>query len=217
MNRSLKSFFIVLVILFGIPWLALVVGPWFSFYKLDRVAYEASDSAPDTYYPPLRPGVVLGAQVYGSNGCSYCHTQMIRPTYVGVDVWRPGWAGREDPKLARETLPRDYLGEKYAYLGQARIGPDLSNVGNRIKEASWHYGHLYNPRAEKPGSVMPAFRNLFEKREVIGIGSQEAVATEEKDGVRYELVPSNEAKALVLYLLTMKKDHKLPGKLVSTK
>jgi cytochrome c oxidase cbb3-type subunit II len=217
MNRSLKSFFAVLAILFGIPWLALVVGPWVSLYKLDRVAYEASDSVPDTYYPPFRSGVVLGAKVYASSGCSYCHTQMIRPTYAGVDLWRPGWAGREDPKLARETQPRDYLGEKYAYLGMARVGPDLSNVGIRIKEASWHYRHLYSPRAVKPGSVMPSFRNLFERREVTGTGSEEAVATEEQNGVRYELVPSNEAKALVLYLLTMQKDHKLPAKLVSTK
>ena len=217
MNKSLKSFFAGLAFLFGLPWLVAIVLPWWSYYTLNRVAYDAADSAPDTYYPPVRPGLALGAEVYARSGCAYCHTQMVRPSYAGADVWRPGWGGREQQKLARETRPNDYVGESFAFLGMARVGPDLSNVGSRIKDASWHYKHLFSPRSAKAESVMPAFRNLFEKRMVTGLGTKEAVATQEEKGIRYEFVPSNEAKALVEYLLTMRKDHKLPGKLVSTK
>lgn len=217
MKNSSKTFFAALAVLFGIPWLAIVIYPWLSMRGLDRVPYDAKDEVADTYYPPLRPGLALGAEVYARNGCAYCHSQMVRPTYAGVDLWRAGWAGREDKKLARETRPEDYLGESYAYLGMARIGPDLSNVGNRIKDTSWHYRHLFSPRSVQAASVMPSYRNLFNRQQVIGAESKEAVATEEVDGIKYEWVPSNEAKALVLYLVTMRKDHKLPARLVSTK
>lgn len=217
MKNSSKSFFAALALLFGMPWLVLVISPWHSLRGLDRVPYEPKDEVADTYFPPLRTGAALGAQIYGRSGCAYCHSQMIRPTYAGVDRWRDGWAGREDKNLARETRAEDFLGESYAYLGMARIGPDLSNVGNRIKDASWHYRHLFNPRSMQPASVMPSYRNLFERRRVIGAESKDAVATEEVGGIKYEWVPSNEAKALVLYLVTMRKDHKLPARLVSTK
>lgn len=217
MNNSLRSFFAVLTVLFGVSWCAMVVYPWVALRGLDRVPYEAKDEVADVYYPPRRPGQALGIQVYARSGCAYCHTQMIRPTYAGVDLWRPGWAGREEEKLARETRPSDYIGDTFAYLGVARIGPDLSNVGNRIQDASWHYQHLYSPREVTPGSIMPAYRHLFERKRVIGAGSEDAVAWEEEGGFRYEYAPSDEARALVMYLLSMRKDHKIPGRLVSTK
>lgn len=217
MNNSLRLFFAGLAVTFAVPWLTVIVLPWMSMQDMSPVAYEAKDEAPDSAYPPARTGLALGAQVYGRNGCAYCHTQMVRPTYAGADMWRPGWGGREDSKLARETRPQDYLGESYAYLGVARIGPDLSNVGSRLQDPSWHFKHLFNPREAQPSSLMPSFRHLFERKMVIGEVSRDAVATEEKDGLRYEYVPSNEARALVQYLLTMRKDHKLPGKLVSAK
>jgi cytochrome c oxidase cbb3-type subunit 2 len=214
--NSLKPFLLLLATAFGLPWLLLIVYPSARMKSLvTEVAYAKEDEGPDTVYPSARPFLASGARVYAANGCAYCHTQMIRPTYAGTDRWRTGWSGREEDGLARETLPHDYLGEKYAYLGVARNGPDLSNVGHRIQDAAWHYRHLYAPRNEVPGSIMPAFRNLFVTRPVVGQVSDQAVDQFEKDGMRYQVVPGPEAEALVGYLLTLKKDQKLPAALVA--
>lgn len=209
--NSLKPFLILLAMAFIAPWLVLVVYPSVRLKSIVvEVAYAKEDDSKDPVYPVGRPYLATGARVYAGNGCAYCHTQMIRPTYAGADRWRSGWSGREEDGLARETLPFDYLGEKYAYLGVQRNGPDLSNVGHRIKDAKWHYDHLYNPRAVVPGSIMPAFSNLFLTQPVVGQVSELAVDVIDRGGSRYEVVPSGDAKALVGYLLGMKKDQKVP-------
>jgi hypothetical protein len=57
---------------------------------------------------------------------------------------------------------------------------------------------------------MPSFRNLFKTIPVVGQVSDLAVDVLVKDGIQYEVVPSADAKALVGYLLTLKKDQKVP-------
>jgi hypothetical protein len=57
---------------------------------------------------------------------------------------------------------------------------------------------------------MPSFRNLFETTPVVGQVSDLAVDVVVKDGIQYEVVPSADAKSLVGYLLTLKKDQKVP-------
>ena len=46
-----------------------------------------------------------------------------------------------------------------------RTGPDLFNIGARQPSKDWHLGHLYQPRAYMPGSIMPSFPYLFEVRQ----------------------------------------------------
>lgn len=214
--NSLKPFLILLALAFLMPWLVLIVYPSARLKAyVTEVAYAKEDDTKDAVFPTGRSYLVAGARVYAANGCAYCHTQMIRPTYAGADRWRSGWSGREEDGLARETLPFDFLGERYAYLGVQRNGPDLSNVGHRIKEAKWHYDHLYNPRKVVAGSIMPAFTNLFTTRPVVGQVSELAVDVVDRGGSQYEVVPSGEAKALVGYLLGMKKDQKVPKSIVA--
>ena len=38
------------------------------------------------------------------------------------------------------------------------------NIGARQPSQDWHLGHLYQPRAYMPGSIMPAFPFLFIER-----------------------------------------------------
>lgn len=209
--NSLKPFLTLLALAFVLPWLGLIVYPTARLKSIvTEVAYAKEDDTKDAVFPTGRPYLSSGAKVYASNGCAYCHTQMIRPTYAGSDRWRSGWSGREEDGLARETLPYDYIGERYAYLGVQRNGPDLSNVGHRITDAKWHYDHLYSPRKVVPASIMPSFPNLFTTRPVVGQVSELAVDVVEREGSRYEVVPTGEAKALVGYLLSMKKDQKVP-------
>ncbi len=214
--NSLKPFLALLCVVFALPWLGLIVYPSVRMKSLvTEVAYAETDEGPDAFFPTGRPFLSNGARVYAANGCAYCHTQMIRPTYAGTDRWRPDWSGREEEGLARETLPHDYLGERYAHLGFQRNGPDLSNVGHRITDASWHYRHFYNPRSVVPRSIMPSFRNLFTVRPVVGQVSAEAVDVFERQGIRHEVVPNADAKALAGYLLTMKKDQKVPSSIAA--
>lgn len=59
---------------------------------------------------------------------------------------------------------------------------------------------------------MPAYRWLFETRQIQGQPSVDAVKLEGKDAPRpdYEVVPTPEGKALVDYLLSLKKNYPLP-------
>ena len=89
---------------------------------------------------------------------------------MGYESWRPGFGKEgtiEAPVRIRETRLGDYDGERFAYLGNQRIGPDLSNVGYRHDEA-WHHEHLYLPQSKRDFSMMPSFRHLYEKRKIKG-------------------------------------------------
>jgi hypothetical protein len=57
---------------------------------------------------------------------------------------------------------------------------------------------------------MPSFHNLFKTVQVVGQVSDLAVDVFDKKGIRYEIVPTDQAKALVGYLLSLKKDQKVP-------
>jgi cytochrome c oxidase cbb3-type subunit 2 len=163
-------------------------------------------------YPAGKPNIFRQGQiVYAQEGCAHCHTQMIRPTYMGFESWRPDF-GKEGtvelPIRIRETRSGYYDGEQFAYLGIQRIGPDLSNVGYRHDE-NWHHEHLYNPQSKRDFSMMPSFRHLYAKRKIKGQRSEHALANihfKNDETNEYEVIPTERAKALVGYLMTLKKD-----------
>lgn len=204
--NSLRRFVLGLAITFGLPWLVLVVVPTFKNASLGPVVYE--DSEGNQRYFPESSVYTNGQLVYRAEGCANCHTQMIRPQYAGFDGQRKGWGKDQEgrPGLTRASQARDYLGESYAFLGVQRNGPDLSNVGYRIEDEEWHHAHLFDPRAVKEWSTMPSFRHLYRKQAIQGPGSEDAVAIRGK----YEYVPTARARALVRYLLSLKKDSQAP-------
>lgn len=57
------------------------------------------------------------------------------------------------------TKAGDFNPETPNQLGTARTGPDISNEGGRYPDG-WQRAHLINPRALKPGSIMPSFSFL---------------------------------------------------------
>ena len=209
---SFRKFIFGITASFFIPWLCLIVIPH---SKMNAEIEEWTD--PDTgkvnFYPSGTPNIFRQGQiVYAQEGCASCHTQMIRPTYMGYESWRPGFGKEgtiEVPVRIRETRLGDYDGERFAYLGNQRIGPDLSNVGYRHDEA-WHHEHLYLPQSKRDFSMMPSFRHLYEKRKIKGQKSEFALSNveweNEEEAQNYEVVPTEKAKALVGYLMTLKKD-----------
>ena len=109
-------------------------------------------------------------------------------------------------------MPGDYFYDKPHLLGSMRTGPDLFNIGARQPSKDWHLGHLYQPRAYVPGSIMPAYPYLFMVKD-----AKEAQAEGEQPltlppGLRRQLgkvvVPTPEALDLVKYLQSL--DHTYP-------
>jgi len=186
---------------FALPWIFLVMVPFITGSNLKALPYPEGQEVDGgvTAYPDKalyqHGSSDYGRQLYAAEGCAYCHTQVIRPTYAGADMWRKGWGGREEDGFARETQARDYLQEEIAPLGYQRIGPDLSNVGHRITDRDLMHRHLSDPTSIDRDSGMPAFLPLYEKA---------------PDGSK--LVPNKKAEALVDYLLSLKKDQPLPSK-----
>ena len=166
-----------------------------------------------------------GSQIYGENGCYLCHTQVVRPTYAGNDLFRPDWGGfiydDERGDSRRETNAFDFDGESFAHIGVARNGPDLSNIGVRVENEyakdlsaeQWLYRFLYDSRIDpkRRNSTCPSFRFLFDEEAITGNASDEAVPVITEEGM--EILPSAEAKALVSYLLSLKKDQAVPASL----
>ena len=97
---------------------------------------------------PLSASEEHGRQIYGREGCAYCHTEQVRT--ITADVQRFG-----APTAAWET--------QYDYpqlWGTRRIGPDLSRE-NGLRTDDWQYAHLYNPRSTVPDSIMPGYSWMF--------------------------------------------------------
>jgi cytochrome c oxidase cbb3-type subunit 2 len=226
---TLKTFIIGLLISFGTPWLLIIVVPSLTMNDIDPVMFTEAEDGKEGVYHPLRNGRISdGSKVYGANGCYVCHSQLIRLTDAGSDVWRDDWAGlmpSEDNPVdsRRESNVFDYQGETFAHIGLTRTGPDLSNVGFRIdryaKEAgvsseAWLYDHLYDPRAGgRYRSVCAPQKHLFKVSTPIGEGDNDALEHLTEDGE--EIVPKAEARALASYLLSMKKNDLLPYSLNS--
>ncbi|MEN8784337.1 MAG: hypothetical protein ABF379_08245 [Akkermansiaceae bacterium] len=230
---TFKAFIIGLLGTFGLPWLLLVVVPYSSMRSLDPVEYGKNSGLSGAFVPKRDGRIREGSKIFGQEGCALCHTQVIRPTYAGNDVHRAEWAGLRksgsvDEDTRRETLPQDYQQEAVAHIGQSRVGPDLSNFGRRLEHylkvnkstrspEQWVMMHLYDPkgvpRYEVPEtdeqlitswkSACPPKSGLFKTVAVHGAGHGALpVDIEEGKGIR----PTDRARALVSYLVSLKKD-----------
>jgi cytochrome c oxidase cbb3-type subunit 2 len=107
-----------------------------------------SKSPPNPGMVPLTAAQAHGRDIYVGEGCSYCHTQFVRPL-------------AQDRVWGRASVAGDYAYSTPQLLGTERTGPDLSNIGVRQPSDVWHSIHLYEPRALVSGSIMPAYPWLF--------------------------------------------------------
>jgi cytochrome c oxidase cbb3-type subunit 2 len=137
----------------GIATAALVVMPYI----------QVRDVKPLPGLKPYTSAQQRGRDVYIAEGCVYCHSQQPRDRNLGPDLAR-GWG--------RASVPADYVYDKPHLLGSMRTGPDLFNIGARQPSKDWHLGHLYQPRAYVPGSIMPAYPYLFTAKEAAEEGDQ---------------------------------------------
>lgn len=99
----------------------------------------------------LKPHTALeleGRDIYIREGCTVCHTQMIRPFRA------------ETERYGHYSVAGEHVWEHPFLWGSKRTGPDLARVGGRYSD-DWHRAHLYNPRNVVPESKMPSYPWLF--------------------------------------------------------
>ncbi len=191
-----------ILVVFAVSWLGIV---GYSYLHLGRMQAAVDANTGDSNPPPLSGLATAGQRVYAANGCVSCHTQQVRSGAFSNDV---------EKKLGpRSTVARDYMRENPAFLGNLRIGPDLTNVALRSTDPNWFHQHLYEPAMITPGSNMPSYRYLYQNRKIVGQQSATAVTGlsgpyAPKPGD--EIVPSEDARLLVAYLLSLKRDYALP-------
>jgi cytochrome c oxidase cbb3-type subunit 2 len=138
---------------------------------------------------------LVGRQTYIANGCVYCHSQQPRDIKQAPDFKR-GWG--------RASVAGDYAYDTPHLLGTMRTGPDLLNIGARQPSKDWHLGHLYQPRAYTPGSIMPAYPYLFEIRQGVAKAGETVVNLPPPFAKPGEVVVARpETLALVEYLLSL--------------
>jgi len=160
---------------------------------------EVRDIAPPEGLKPYTSAQQRGRDVYIANGCVYCHTQQPRDRNLGPDHER-GWG--------RASVPGDYVYDKPHLLGSMRTGPDLFNIGARQPSKDWHLGHLYQPRAYVPGSIMPAYPYLFETKAAAEPGDEVVKLPPGQGPTGKVVVARPEALDLVKYLQGL--DHTYP-------
>lgn len=160
---------------------------------------EVRDITPPEGLKPYTSAQQRGRDVYIASGCVYCHTQQPRDRNLGPDHER-GWG--------RASVPGDYVYDKPHLLGSMRTGPDLFNIGARQPSKDWHLGHLYQPRAYVPGSIMPSYPYLFETKAAAEPGDEVVKLPPGQGPVGKVVVARPEALDLVKYLQGL--DHTYP-------
>ena len=99
-------------------------------------------------YDPLR---LAGRDVYVSEGCYLCHSQMIRTLQF------------ETQRYGDYSVASDSVYDRPFQWGSKRTGPDLARVGGKYSD-DWQRLHLEDPRAVEPESNMPAYPWLARER-----------------------------------------------------
>ncbi|WP_192892071.1 MULTISPECIES: cbb3-type cytochrome c oxidase subunit II [Vibrio] len=163
---------------------------------------RGDDIAKNSLAMPLTPIELAGRDIYISEGCHVCHTQMVRPL---------------EPEVKRNGRPNKEADDIYEFpnlWGSKRTGPDLTNLGRKYSD-QWHVIHLIDPRKVVPTSIMPSYPWLFEqtltgddisaKMEVLrtlGV----PYSDQEIGDARLQVRGKTKGEALIRYLQSLGKD-----------
>jgi cytochrome c oxidase cbb3-type subunit 2 len=109
--------------------------------------FQRSTTQPVTGLKPYTPLQLSGRDIYIREGCSNCHSQMIRPFRA------------ETERYGHYSVAGEFVYDHPFLWGSKRTGPDLARVGLRYSD-EWHRVHLINPRDLVPESNMPAYAFL---------------------------------------------------------
>jgi cytochrome c oxidase cbb3-type subunit 2 len=93
---------------------------------------------------PYTPLELAGRDIFVSEGCYNCHSQMVRPLRDEVE------------RYGHYSLAAESMYDHPFQWGSKRTGPDLARVGGKYSD-DWHRDHLRNPRSVVPASIMPGY------------------------------------------------------------
>lgn len=198
LNFHENSYLLYLTILLGFFALSLIIAVFPSINL-----QNSNEPLPDSL--PLTEEQQRGLDLYVAEGCLYCHTQQVRPLEMDEPYGRPSAPG----DFAR-FRPIDVWRFTPSILGSERTGPDLSDIGNRQPSETWHYIHLYNPRAVVKQSIMQPYPWFFEVKENPGPDDIVIPVPEEYAPSGGSVVAGQKAKDMVAYLLALKQPP-IPG------
>ena len=163
---------------------------------------RGDDIAKGSLAMPLTPLELAGRDIYISEGCHVCHTQMVRPL---------------EPEVKRNGRPNKEADDIYEFpnlWGSKRTGPDLTNLGRKYSD-QWHAIHLIDPRKVVPTSIMPAYPWLFEQT-ISGDDISDKMETlrilgvpytdQEIGDARLQVRGKTKGEALIRYLQSLGKD-----------
>ncbi|MFT5106502.1 MAG: cytochrome c oxidase cbb3-type subunit I/II [Verrucomicrobiales bacterium] len=123
---------------------------------IPTITVNSAKNVEERLQVPYTPLELAGRDIYVSEGCYNCHSQMIR-TMV-PDVLRYG-AKDGYSRLGESTYDHPHQ------WGSKRTGPDLAREGtNDPRSNSWHFRHLVDPRQVTEGSNMPSYPWLVEQK-----------------------------------------------------
>lgn len=120
---------------------------------------------------PYTPLELAGRDIYISEGCYNCHSQMIRPLHA------------ETERYGQYSKAGEFVYDHPFQWGSRRIGPDLHRVGG-TKSQGWHVRHMIEPKSVTPGSIMPNYPHLVD-RELDYLAIERMVSAMVKLGVPY--------------------------------
>ena len=104
---------------------------------------------------PYTPLELEGRDVYVSEGCYNCHSQMIRPFRS------------ETERYGEYSKSGEVVYDHPFQYGSKRTGPDLAREGVKsgplYKPDSWHYNHMMDPQKINDKSIMPPYPWLAKK------------------------------------------------------
>ncbi len=106
--------------------------------------FQKSTTEPVKGIVPYTALQLTGRDVYIREGCSNCHSQMIRPFRA------------ETERYGAYSVAGEFVYDHPFLWGSKRTGPDLARIGARYSD-EWHRAHLQNPRDVVPESNMPAY------------------------------------------------------------
>jgi cytochrome c oxidase cbb3-type subunit I/II len=150
--------------------LAVVIASLFEIIPTFLIRANVPTIASVKPYTPLE---LAGRDIYVSEGCYNCHSQMIRPMIA------------ETQRYGEYSKAGEFIYDRPFQWGSRRIGPDLAREGGR-QSSFWHWEHLDNPTQRSPGSVMPSYRHLLLERLNFG-GIQERINAVHFLGAPYDL------------------------------
>jgi len=120
---------------------------------------------------PYSPLELEGRDIYISEGCYVCHSQMIRPFRS------------ETERYGEYSKAGEFVYDHPFQWGSRRTGPDLHRIGGKYPDA-WHYNHMMDPQSTSPGSIMPAYP-WMEKNKIDIEGNAGKIRAMQKLGVPY--------------------------------